>query len=183
MHRPLRQVLESGTLKDTPREAAAALPTLLPFFVNGGPSYLERTRLERIPFRHAKSREVLFSECGPDREKPVSEKAVSRDLARTSRSSLGPARWHSCAFLAALRNDLTRKQTATARRRIDQIPRKSEFQIISGNQDQVQTHLDQLAGQNWRPILMTATNTSAGVTLFVILEGIKGGWGASERDI
>ena len=49
--------------------------------------------------------------------------------------------------------------------------KKSEFQIISGNQDQVQTHLDQLAGQNWRPILMTATSTSAGITLFVILEG------------
>jgi hypothetical protein len=57
------------------------------------------------------------------------------------------------------------------------MPRKSEFQIISGNQDQVQAHLDQLAGQNWRPILMTATNTTAGITLFVILEGIIGGWG------
>jgi len=30
--RRLFQVLESGVLKDTPREAAAALPTLLPFF-------------------------------------------------------------------------------------------------------------------------------------------------------
>jgi len=47
------------------------------------------------------------------------------------------------------------------------MPKKSEFQIISGNQDQVQTHLDQLAGQNWRPILMTTTS----ITLFVILEG------------
>lgn len=63
--------------------------------------------------------------------------------------------------------------------------KKSEFQIISGNQDQVQTHLDQLAGQNWRPILMTATSTSAGITLFVILEGIIGGWGklASKRGV
>jgi hypothetical protein len=65
------------------------------------------------------------------------------------------------------------------------MPKKSEFQIISGNQDQVQTHLDQLDGQNWRPILMTATTTPAGITLFVILEAIKGGWGklASERNI
>ena len=65
------------------------------------------------------------------------------------------------------------------------MPKKSEFQIISGNQDQVQTHLDQLAGQNWRPILMTATSTPAGITLFVILEGIIADWGklASERDI
>ena len=57
------------------------------------------------------------------------------------------------------------------------MPRKSEFQIISGNQDQVQAHLDQLADQNWRPILMIATSTPAGITLFVILEGIIGGWG------
>jgi len=66
------------------------------------------------------------------------------------------------------------------------MPNKSEFQIISGNQDQVQTHLDQLAGQNWRPILMTAASTPAGITLFVILEGIISGWGkelSDERDI
>jgi hypothetical protein len=65
------------------------------------------------------------------------------------------------------------------------MPKKSEFQIISGNQNQVQTHLDQMAGQNWRPILMTATSTPTGITLFVILEGIIADWGklASERDI
>ena len=65
------------------------------------------------------------------------------------------------------------------------MPKKSEFQIICGNQNQVQTHLDQLASQNWRPILMTAISAPAGITLFVILEGIIGGWGklASERDI
>ena len=50
------------------------------------------------------------------------------------------------------------------------MPKKSGFQIISGTQDQVQTHLDQMAGQNWRPILMTATSTPAGITLFVMLE-------------
>ena len=65
------------------------------------------------------------------------------------------------------------------------MPKKSEFQIISGNQDQVQTHLDQLAGQNWRPILMTAASTPAGITLFVMLEGIVVGWEqlTSEHDI
>ena len=56
------------------------------------------------------------------------------------------------------------------------MPKKSEFQIISGNQDQVQTHLNQLAAQNWRPILMTAVNAPAGITVFVILEGIMSGW-------
>ena len=65
------------------------------------------------------------------------------------------------------------------------MPKKSEFQIISGNQDEVQTQLNQLAGQNWRPMLMTAANTPAGITLFVMVEAIKGGWGKleSERDI
>ena len=128
-----------------------------------------------------------FSECALNRL-PVSDNAVYRELAnRTSRSPLGPALVanSSCRVLASAKNDLTREQTATARRRIDQMSKKSEFQIISGNQDQVQTHLDQLAGQNWRPILMTATSTSAGITLFVILEGIIGGWGklASKRGV
>ena len=65
------------------------------------------------------------------------------------------------------------------------MPKKSEFQIISGNQDEVQTQLNQLAGQNWRPMLMAAANTPAGITLFVMVEAIKGGWGKleSERDI
>jgi len=65
------------------------------------------------------------------------------------------------------------------------MPQKSEFQIISGDQTKVQAQLNQLAAQNWRPILMTAINAPAGVTVFVILEGIMSGWEqhTSERDI
>jgi hypothetical protein len=51
------------------------------------------------------------------------------------------------------------------------MPQKSEFQIISGDQTKVQAQLNQLAAQNWRPILMTAANVPAGMTVFVILEG------------
>ena len=50
------------------------------------------------------------------------------------------------------------------------MPQNSEFQIISGDQTKVQVQLNQLAAQNWRPILMTAANAPAGVTVFVILE-------------
>jgi uncharacterized membrane protein YdcZ (DUF606 family) len=56
------------------------------------------------------------------------------------------------------------------------MPQKSEFQIISGNQAKVQAQLNQLAAQNWRPILMTAVNSPAGTTVFVILEGIMSSW-------
>lgn len=50
------------------------------------------------------------------------------------------------------------------------MPQNSEFQIISGDQTKVQVQLNQLAAQNWRPILITAANAPAGVTVFVILE-------------
>ena len=79
-------------------------------------------------------------------------------------------------FLAALGNGLAREHAATARRRIKKMPQKSEFQIISGDQTEVQAQLNQLAAQNWRPILMTAANAPAGITVFVILEGIMSGW-------
>ncbi len=65
------------------------------------------------------------------------------------------------------------------------MPQKSEFQIISGDQTKVQAQLNQLAAQNWRPILMTAANAPAGIIVFVILERIMSGWEqrTSERDI
>jgi hypothetical protein len=37
---PIKPRAKIRQFKDTPREAAAALPTLLPFFANGGSSYL-----------------------------------------------------------------------------------------------------------------------------------------------
>jgi hypothetical protein len=36
----------------------------------------------------------------------------------------------------------------------------------------VQAQLNHLAAQNWRPILMTAADAPAGITVFVILESL-----------
>jgi len=54
-------------------------------------------------------------------------------------------------------------------------PQKSEYKLFTGNVAQVQQGLSVLATQNWRPILMSNTQSPGGpVAITIILEHVLG---------
>jgi hypothetical protein len=58
---------------------------------------------------------------------------------------------------------------------------EAEYKVIIGNTEQVQQELNALAIQNWKPILMSTTQTSASpVAITVILEHVLGKWDSAQ---
>jgi len=58
------------------------------------------------------------------------------------------------------------------------MPQKSEFKVVSGQPEKLDTLLAPFAAQNWRPILITsaAANAQQGVPVVVtiVLEHVRG---------